>query len=177
MTDDKKPPFFDEDDLDLWRQISSDVTPLKHNHITSETSTECTKQTDPQATQPLSPLTNAPNFASLPYLNVGEMVGVDKSTAKKVKEASFTIEARLDLHGKTQEEAFAALHYFLTTAYAMDKRMVLVITGKGAGVLRGQLPRWINEAGLREMLLYYCHAKPHDGGDGAFYIYLRKRQL
>ncbi len=46
--------------------------------------------------------------------------------------------------------------------------------GAGTGVLREQFPRWLNEAGLRPLVLGFAAAQPKDGGGGAFYVYLRK---
>ena len=59
------------------------------------------------------------------------------------------IDARLDLHGRTQSEAHAALLRFLRRAQANGAKTVLVITGKGGdrdgerGVLKRQVPLWL----------------------------------
>ena len=90
----------------------------------------------------------------------------------------------------TQEEARRALDRFLSGAANDDKRCVLVITGKGSardsedsimpdrdvGVLRRSLPRWLSQPGLSDLVVAYHNAKPKDGGDGAFYILLRRRR-
>ena len=90
----------------------------------------------------------------------------------------------------TQEEARRALDRFLTSAASDGKRCVLVITGKGSartddagimpdreiGVLRRSLPRWLALPGLRDLVVAYHNAKPKDGGEGAFYVLLRRRR-
>jgi DNA-nicking Smr family endonuclease len=87
------------------------------------------------------------------------------------------IEARLDLHGKTQDEAHRELAAFIARAQSQGKRLALVITGKGRegkGVLRESVPRWLNEPALRGRVLALSSAQPRDGGSGALYVLLRK---
>jgi DNA-nicking Smr family endonuclease len=89
------------------------------------------------------------------------------------------IEARLDLHGRTESEAHADLCLFIEKNYYAHRRMLLVITGKGSGglsVLRTQLPRWCDVSPLREMVLAVRSAAAHHGGDGAYYLLLRKKK-
>lgn len=101
------------------------------------------------------------------------------------------IEATLDLHGMTQSAAHIRLEEFILRAYHMDKRCVLVITGKGSrqghdgyilsersekGVLRSRLPDWLGQAPLSGIVLKCVAAHPKHGGGGAFYIYLKRRE-
>jgi DNA-nicking Smr family endonuclease len=58
---------------------------------------------------------------------------------------------------------------------------VIVVTGKGlkadgGGVLRANVPRWLNEPDLRARVLAFAHARPKDGGEGALYVLLKKRR-
>ncbi|MGY9015413.1 MAG: Smr/MutS family protein, partial [Rhodospirillales bacterium] len=65
-------------------------------------------------------------------------------------------------------------------SWLADRRMVLVITGKGlrpdgtTGVLRTAVPRWLNESPNRERILGFSYAAPKDGGEGALYVRLKK---
>ena len=90
------------------------------------------------------------------------------------------IEARLDLHGMTQEAAHRELAGFIARAAASGKRSLLIITGKGSreggGVLRAALPRWLAEPALRARVLALAPAQPKDGGGGAFYLLLRRER-
>lgn len=87
------------------------------------------------------------------------------------------IDARLDLHGMTQEAARSALRGFVERARANGARCVLVITGKGGvagrGVLRSRLGDWLHEAPLRDHLVRVAPAHARHGGGGAFYLFLR----
>lgn len=115
----------------------------------------------------------------LPGLTHGESPGVDKRTAQRFKRGRMDIDGTIDLHGMTQEAAHIALHRFVEGGAAGGKRCLLVITGKGTrgeGVLRGAVPRWLNDERLRRHILSYSHAQPHHGGTGALYVLLKRRR-
>ena len=54
-----------------------------------------------------------------------------------------------------------------------DKRLVLVITGK-SGVLRRQVPQWLNLPDLRNVVVGFETAAIGHGGEGALYVRLRR---
>lgn len=96
-------------------------------------------------------------------------------------------EARIDLHGMTQAEAHPALTGFILASQAMGRRLVLVITGKGdrqrdpgqgyarhSGVLRHQVPHWLTLPPLRAAVMQVTVAHARHGGEGAYYVYLRR---
>lgn len=112
--------------------------------------------------------------------------GLDRNSARRLRQGKFAIEATLDLHGMGQEEARHHLHYFLRRAYESQKRCVLVVTGKGrfraaddsreTGILRRALPRWLSQPPLADWVLRHEPARPQHGGEGAVYILLRRRR-
>ena len=90
-------------------------------------------------------------------------------------------EARLDLHGMTQDKAHRALNRFIAEAQSSGVRSIIIITGKGrisegGGVLRNQVPKWLNAPGIRPSILAFSPAQPKDGGEGALYVLLRRRR-
>lgn len=82
-------------------------------------------------------------------------------------------EGKIDLHGMTHDGAYRALIGFLTRARSDDKRVVLVVTGKG-GVLRDALPLWLGQADLAPLVSGISEAHIKHGGAGAFYVSLRR---
>lgn len=82
-------------------------------------------------------------------------------------------EARLDLHGLTQDAAHKALARFLSRARASGARVVLVITGK-SGVLNREFKRWLSHGELAPLVSGVSAAHKRHGGGGAFYVLLRK---
>lgn len=91
------------------------------------------------------------------------------------------IEARLDLHGMTQDEAHRALTRFILRMHEAGRRAVLIVTGKGTredggGVLRRAVPRWLAEPACRAVILAVSEAQPQHGGGGALYVLVRRKR-
>jgi len=117
-----------------------------------------------------------------------EFGGIDKSTLKRFKREEFAVEAILDLHGKTEQQAFEQVDDFITQSYNLGRRCVIIITGKGLsvhpdddflttkGILKKQVPQWLNMARLRGMILVYKHPSERLGGSGSLYILLRRHR-
>jgi DNA-nicking Smr family endonuclease len=107
--------------------------------------------------------------------------GVDGATVERLKRGQIAIEGRIDLHGMDQRAAFAALMGFIETSSRAGRRAVLVITGKGAigeggGILRRNVPGWLSASPLGGRILTIQPAHSRHGGDGAFYILLRRKR-
>lgn len=88
------------------------------------------------------------------------------------------IEAKIDLHGKTEADAYDAFRDFIEKQQARGKRMLLVITGKGiegSSVLKQNLPRWCDVPPFDDKIMAVRTAAQHHGGEGAYYVLLRKR--
>jgi DNA-nicking Smr family endonuclease len=103
----------------------------------------------------------------------------DVSNHRPVRRGQLDVEARLDLHGHTQDTAFRELAGFLLAQRALGARCVLVITGKGrlgGGVLRSRFLDWIESAEIRPLLAGYSRAHVRHGGDGAFYLLLKAKR-
>lgn len=88
------------------------------------------------------------------------------------------IEATIDLHGFGRFEAEDQLRAFLTSAQARGLRAVLVVTGqgrRGGGVIRASIQEWLQSHALRGVVSGFASAHRRHGGDGAFYVTLRRR--
>ena len=94
-----------------------------------------------------------------------------------LKAGTLRIDARLDLHGMTQFDAFRELNHFMQKQTARGSRLLLIITGKGKdlqGILRAHLPGWLMEGEFKNQILTLHPAHLRHGGDGATYVLLRK---
>jgi DNA-nicking Smr family endonuclease len=93
-----------------------------------------------------------------------------------LRSGKFASVRTLDLHGRSVQRAFAALSQFLRSAQADRIRCVEVITGRGSGeaggVLRRELPLWLNLPELRPLVLGLTYS--HVANPGAVRILLRK---
>ena len=102
---------------------------------------------------------------------------LERKREKFLRQGNVEIEATLDLHGMTQSEAFDALSSFMRQSLKMGRRHLLIITGKGrlgTGVLRSNLKNWLGQLPEISAILAIRPAAPKHGGDGAFYVVMRK---
>lgn len=113
-------------------------------------------------------------------LRKNDLSAMDRRTATRFKRGELPIDATLDLHGATQEEAYSALLNSIRRLSASGKRLLLVITGKGSrsargeGVLKEQVPKWLAGEPLRPYIVAIATAKAYHGGSGALYVYLKR---
>ena len=180
-----------EEDRALWAKVNRDTEPLKRKtpqrpEIPGKAPEEA-PQRRPAAPATRRPPASKPRAASPPLpkpkpppsLAHGDIADLDKRSAERMRRGKLPIEGRLDLHGHSQDQARRELAAFLAGAQAAGKRCVIVITGRGditrgGGVLRTQVPRWLNEPENRARVLAFDYAQPHHGGLGALYVLLRK---
>lgn len=105
--------------------------------------------------------------------------GLQQSQAKKLKRGQFTIEARLDLHGMTKDQANIALGIFIEESQHRGLRCVNVVHGKGyrssdsVGVLKSAVNHWLRQ---HSEVVAFASSPPKDGGTGAVNILLRREQ-
>ncbi|NKB29293.1 MAG: DNA mismatch repair protein MutS [Rhodobacteraceae bacterium] len=194
----KRRPLSPEDE-DLWRRVAKTTTPLRpdvRQPLIQPPPAAVKKPPKPVkpafAPAPFrlgSQASEAPRHDLAP--SVAEQLDavplrMDKKTFARLKRGKSRPEARLDLHGMTLDQAQGALFGFIPSTRARGCRLVLVITGKGRnrdgggpipermGVLRHQVPRWLNGPALAAMVQQVTPAHPRHGGSGALYVYLRR---
>jgi DNA-nicking Smr family endonuclease len=95
---------------------------------------------------------------------------------------NFKIESTLDLHGFNKNQAQEMLFSFINHAFVLNNRNLLIITGKGfkldgsIGVLRKNLPLWLNDIKLADKISSFSPAKNKNGGVGAYYVRLKNNK-
>ena len=115
--------------------------------------------------------------------------GIEPNLKQRLMRGREEIDGTIDLHGMRQVEAHAALTRFIHARHARGDRTILVITGKGLkkleddaailverGVLRQMLPIWLTESSLAPLVAGWDMAAQNHGGDGAFYVRLRRER-
>lgn len=138
---------------------------------------------------PLAPAPKRPLAKKEPVLH-----HLDRRSTQQVRRGQVHVDGKLDLHGMRQHQAHEALNSYVSSAQRSGKRIILVVTGKGqvapsghgwgrdddsfgargGGVLQSQVPQWLAQAPLRQMIFSVQQAHPHHGGSGALYVFLKK---
>ncbi len=190
-------PRLSEADRALWRKVTEAAKPLqKRAGPAADRPEPAPKKPRTPEAPPTPPRKAAVPFrpaaggaarkASSPDLEAGRASGLDRRNLERLRRGKLPIEATIDLHGDTQAVAHRRLGAFLSRSQAAGRRCILVITGKGRlgrgpdgaepGVIRANLPRWLNEAPNRARVLAFAQAQPAHGGAGAFYVLLKRRR-
>ena len=116
---------------------------------------------------------------------------LDKKIHTKLKHGLLKPERKLDLHGLIYEKAQFHVKEFIYQAYHDEKRLILIVTGKSRkplinesffsdsrrGVINRSFPIWLESESLKHLILNVTTAHFSHGGDGAYYVYLRKKKL
>jgi DNA-nicking Smr family endonuclease len=153
----KRPPTPEE--RSLWRDVMQGVKPLK-----KDKETPVLKDVYPEKIIERHGLQRRQSALAPEY-----QLPMEKLSSRQYK--NLVIESRIDLHGFTQEAAAQALVRFFLKAQESAHKWVLVISGKGE-VLQRFVPEWFEQnSGL---VIGYGFAEPKDGGQGAFYVRVRK---
>ena len=97
----------------------------------------------------------------------------------------------IDLHGYTLDEANKTIEDFIIKAFSENINKLIIVTGKGLhsenekdpyvskdlGILKYSVPEFItNNVSLMNIINEITDAKIEDGGEGAFYIFLKKNK-
>ena len=178
----RKPKISDED-AELFREAIRGITPLHHDRVETSTnkrqagrsrrhsSTELPRR-DSDFSDAYEPAAPVESTESLYF----SRTGLQNSVLRKLRRGQFRIEADLDLHGMTVDQAREALAVFLQDCLQHRKRWLLIIHGKGHRsqsnypVLKTRLNSWLQQY---ENVLAFCSARPADGGTGAVYVLIK----
>src|SRR5512136_1246949 len=110
----------------------------------------------------------------------GRVAGLDPALVRKLRRGYFSVQAHLDLHGKSRAEAKGEVDAFLRRSREQGKRCVLLVHGRGlhsrdqVPVLKEALQSWLATARFGRHVLAFATARPADGGAGAVYVLLRR---
>ena len=111
----------------------------------------------------------------------GKVAGLDHHLVRKLRRGDFAVQAHVDLHGLTRDEAKRSVEAFLRASRTAGKRCVLVVHGRGRHskdqlpVLKDALRTWLSTARFARHVLAFATARPADGGAGAIYVLLRRQ--
>jgi DNA-nicking Smr family endonuclease len=188
----------DDKNLKFWQAYIKTVKPMYKNHVHKPLAISDSKSlvTDNDLQKNISlniSIEIVKNNKIIPHKHVGLSTQVtennhfkaEKNAKKRMKKGDFIFDAKIDLHGQTQNQAFDNLQKFITKNYVSNTRHLLVITGRGRycyktlsplGILIKKVPEWLKNPPLSQMISVIETAANVDGGDGALYVVLRKNE-
>ena len=179
-------------DFHLWLQVSETISPLRparrrKPQVDDEPLPMPTAPPPPKPHRPAVHVPTMPSYQSDGRPQKKPRAGLEPNLKQRLMRGREEIDGTIDLHGMRQVEARAALGRFIHARWSRGDRTVLVITGKGLkkldddaaviverGVLRSMLPIWLSEPDLAPLVAGWDAAAQDHGGDGAFYVRLRR---
>ena len=192
MTRKPRHPHLDDlvPDGELWERVAQAVEPLHARPYRKSERPLKQPSSEPGTRSALATLAPPSSAAAEPPA----LTGLERRLAQKLLRGQVQYEAKLDLHGLGAGEARTRLATFLKAARSKNRRLVLVVTGKGAspfarhtlhgdshyhaperqGRLRRLVSDWLHEPEFRVHISGFQPAHPKHGGGGAYYVRLRR---
>ncbi len=179
----KKP--ISDDDSALFREAVGDVKSVRNDRIDlsdqkpkAKTPSAASKKEDDRSV--MAALLD--DLSENDLLETGEHLaytsdGVQRSVLRKLKSGKYSLQAAVDLHGYTVQEARVVLAEFLKNSREKRHLCVRIIHGKGrkqadkAPRLKPAVNQWLQR---NKAVLAFCSARDCDGGTGAVYVLLKK---
>jgi|TARA_R110002096_G_scaffold436105_1_gene668037 DNA-nicking Smr family endonuclease len=176
-----------QEDRRLWQLYTRNIKPTSFERGPAEERS----QAQPFKINALKEATRT-KFTQPSVSNFDSLKNNDSNWGKKLKAGKVRPDGKIDLHGMTCVEAHEKLYHYLERAQRNQKRVVLVVTGKGGpkktgyadfrytdfensrGVLRREVPLWLSSGAMRHMIVSFQDARQSDGGTGALYVVLKR---
>jgi len=188
----KRPRHLSSDERALWDSVARQAVPMRPAQSVSAIQTEKPQSIEAERVQlsrfRVGEKTASASTALNSHTPQKASIHMDAGAFSKLRRGKLSPERRIDLHGLTLAQAHPVLIRFVMDAHSDGKRLVLVITGKGdrkdpkgpfevqRGVLRRQVPMWLQAPPLSGVVLQVTSSHQKHGGDGALYVYLRRRR-
>ncbi len=176
----------EEDDSALFRQLVGDVEPLKQKAVVRKRQVAV----DSPALVERRRVAQAGQDKSGNYLARQEFVtlvkpwellsykrdGVQHGVFRNLKQGRYNIDATIDLHRRTVEQAREEVFNFLHECLERDIRCAMITHGKGQhrdppALLKSCVNHWLHQ--VDEVLAFHSAQLRH-GGSGSSYVLLRK---
>ena len=103
---------------------------------------------------------------------------LDSKTKRKLNSNKLNVDAFVDLHGKTEIQAYEIIKNFIKNCYLNELKSVIIVTGKGInsqGKLKLKTPLWLKSGELSKFLVGFENMPNNKGGDGALFVKLKNK--
>ncbi len=176
----KKPPkksVISPEDLDAFAQAVQGIKPLAQRKVQHEAVRKYPKRREMDIEPPASffdggdPKDSVQSDDFIAY----NQSGISHKTLRNLRKGQYNVEAVLDLHRNTIEEARVAVERFLHECLQNELRTVLIVHGKGKPgvppILKNHVNHWLRQA---TPVLAFCSSTSRHGGNGAVYVLLKR---
>ncbi|MDC0609859.1 DNA endonuclease SmrA [Vibrio sp.] len=175
-----------QEDLNFFQQMMGDVKPIEQDTVELKKTYQLTDAQLAKRAAAETLYEGEPEYLSLdnaPMIKPEDVIefkrnGVQDGVFRKLRLGKYPIQARLDLHKRTLEQARDEVVLFLNKCMRMDIRTVVLVHGKGErsnppALMKSYVAHW-----LPQMANVQCvhSAQRFHGGTGAVYVLLRKSQ-
>jgi DNA-nicking Smr family endonuclease len=175
------------DDKNSFFQQMKDVQPIKvEQKVTLASPHQDKVNVDSRRKAATAELAKDKNFLSGEYIEPVDPLailefkrdGVQNGVYRNLRLGKYQIDARLDLHHMTVDQARTAVFQFIKDCMQHDIRCALITHGKGEGrdqpaQLKSCVAHWLPQ--FQEVLAFHSAQKQH-GWVGATYVLLRKSE-
>ena len=185
-----------DEDIMYWLALTNTLDSKKYNYLKNQNlcyanDTYFQKKSDPEKSFILKKEKAIKKTCEKKYFKnvIIEDNRIDKNKLSLLKRGKLQPEFILDLHGMNTVTAKKRSIEFIRFNYINGKRLLLIITGKGKslktsffenendiGIIRKSLKAWLYESDMRTKILGVVSSHIIHGGEGAFYIYLKKNK-
>ena len=172
-----------DDDIDEFRRALGDAKPLKHENrvpVMKPKPKPRARFTKADEREVLSKSLQD-DFDAIEHGSGAALrfhrPSVGRRTMRKLARGGYSVQAEIDLHGMTLDEARPRLADFIDYNAMQGKLCVRIVHGKGLGsgdrgpVLKNAVNRWLRKW---ESVLAFVSTRQVDGGTGAIYVLLQK---
>lgn len=173
-----KKPKISTDELSVFQDAVAGTRRHVHDKVSLKAPVATKKikpDADPHEGFNLDASLDLPDVAGEEALSYKES-SISHIMLRKLRKGQYNVDAVLDLHGLTIEQAKTELVSFIRDCWREECRVVLVIHGKGthgrAPVIKNMANKWLRQM---DMVLAFCSAAIAHGGRGAVYVLLKHK--
>ncbi len=174
---------------DFFLKQMRGVSPIKKSNKVGKEKPKVVKKTFKKIIKPKiknQAIKNNPTNTKISEFNLEQT-----DIKKNIKKGYLKIDKKIDFHGKSLLDSEERFGNTILECYQNNQRCLLFVTGKGLykknnieennpklfhGVIRLAFQNWVKSSRFSKYILSYEKASIEHGGDGAFYVYLRKKK-
>ena len=123
---------------------------------------------------------SSPNSQVIPrVLKSNIYFALEAKEKKRLKNKNFLFDDIIDLHGKTEVQAFEIVKNFIKNSFLEERKNIIIVSGKGInsqGKLKLKTPLWLKSEQLSKFIVGFETMPNNKGGEGALFVKLKNKK-